>query len=137
MRFVDTNILVDAVSTEATESKKTEYVTELLTSSDLAVSWQVLQEFYATVTRPSKRRAYSISHDQALEFIKVWRTLRVIVPTWNMIENSFALADRYQLPYWDAMILVSAIAGRCHVLLSEDFQEGQRFGRVKAVNPFR
>ncbi len=38
--------------------------------------------------------------------------------------------------YWDAAILEAARASECEVLLSEDFNHGQDFEGVSAVNPF-
>ena len=54
MRFVDTNILLYAISRDAAERAKAETADALLRSRDLAISVQVLQEFYVQATRPSR-----------------------------------------------------------------------------------
>ena len=54
MRFVDTNVLLYVASTVPAEETKAGLARELLEADDLAVSVQVLQEFYVQATRPSR-----------------------------------------------------------------------------------
>jgi predicted nucleic acid-binding protein len=51
MRFADTNVLLYAVSTLPAESVKAAQAQAVLASRDLALSVQVLQEFYVQATR--------------------------------------------------------------------------------------
>ena len=44
--------------------------------------------------------------------------------------------DRAGIPYWDSLIVAAAEVAGCSYLLSEDFQEGRKFGSVTVVNPF-
>ena len=55
MRFVDTNVLVYAVSAALEDEEKRLRALDLLARRDLAMSVQVLQEFYVQATRPSVR----------------------------------------------------------------------------------
>lgn len=54
MRFVDTNVLLYAVSTLPDEAAKATKAQALLMDRDLALSVQVLQEFYVQATRKSR-----------------------------------------------------------------------------------
>ena len=54
MRLVDTNVLLYAVSTSPEEAVKRRRARELLGGSSLAVSVQVLQEFYHQATHPKR-----------------------------------------------------------------------------------
>ena len=54
MRFVDTNVLIYAVSPAPDEATKQRTAQRLLEAGDLVLSVQVLQEFYYQVTRPSR-----------------------------------------------------------------------------------
>ncbi len=56
MRFVDTNILLYAASTAPEERQKAEVALTLLEAEDLALSVQVLQEFYVQATRATRPR---------------------------------------------------------------------------------
>ena len=46
------------------------------------------------------------------------------------------LATRHQLQWWDALILEAALRAQADVLVSEDGQHGQRFGKLTYENPF-
>ena len=54
MRFVDTNVLLYAVSPLPEDAGKRRRARELLREPDLAVSVQVFQEFYHQATRPTR-----------------------------------------------------------------------------------
>jgi predicted nucleic acid-binding protein len=53
------------------------------------------------------------------------------------LSETWELEDRYKISFWDAMLLVSANRAGCAHFLSEDLSDGQTYGRVTAVNPFR
>jgi predicted nucleic acid-binding protein len=53
------------------------------------------------------------------------------------LEGAFALEDRYGVRFWDALLLASANAAGCDYFLSEDLNDGQTYGRVSVINPFR
>jgi predicted nucleic acid-binding protein len=63
VRFVDTNILLYAISRDSAEQDKAERASDILAERDLALSVQVLQEFYVQATRASRPDA--IGHRQA------------------------------------------------------------------------
>jgi predicted nucleic acid-binding protein len=46
------------------------------------------------------------------------------------------MEQRYQLSFWDSLIVVAAQKGGASVLFSEDFNHGQKFGSVVVQNPF-
>ena len=54
MRFVDTNVLIYAASRATAKPERRNRACELLSEPDLAVSVQVLQEFYHQATRPTR-----------------------------------------------------------------------------------
>ena len=68
MRFVDTNVLIYAASPAPNEADKQNAAQRLLEAGDLALSVQVLQEFYHQATRST--RLGTISQDHALRFIE-------------------------------------------------------------------
>ena len=43
---------------------------------------------------------------------------------------------RYRLSWWDAHLWAYAEAHGIPEILSEDFQHGRHYGRVRVVNPF-
>jgi predicted nucleic acid-binding protein len=53
-----------------------------------------------------------------------------------VIETGCALQDRYQLSFWDALIVAAAKLLSCRYLLTEDLQADQDLDGVLVVNPF-
>jgi predicted nucleic acid-binding protein len=135
MRFVDTNVLLYAVSTDPTEAAKASIARALMCERDLALSVQVLQEFYVQATRPTPRG--SLSHADAAALIETWLRFPVLDLTVPLVRAALAASARWQISDWDAAIVEAARALDCAVLLSEDLQHGQDFDGVKVVDPFR
>ncbi len=134
MRFVDTNILLYAVSKAADERRKTEIALALLEANDLALSVQVLQEFYVQATHARKRDP--LTHAQATLLIEAWLRFPVEEMSLNLLHAALDATERFRLAYWDAAIIEAARSMGCDVVLSEDLSDGQMFGGVSVVNPF-
>lgn len=135
MRFVDTNVLLYAVSTAEEERERRRHALALLEAEDLALSVQVLQEFYVQATHRS--RASRLSHDQAVALVESWLRFRVQETSLAVLRNAMATAARWQVSYWDAAVIEAARAADCSTLLTEDLQAGMDFAGVRVVNPFR
>ena len=134
MRFVDTNILIYSLDLEPAHPAKTAIACEILIHSDIALSVQVLQEFYVQATHPRRRDA--LSHDLAIRLIEKWQRFRVQDNTVAVLQSALRLKERFQTSYWDAAILAAAKAARCQQLLTEDLNHGQDYDGVVVVNPF-
>ena len=135
MRFVDTNVLLYAISSHPAEAHKAERARSLLNESDLALSVQVLQEFYVQATRSSLPAA--LSHDSAVALIRSLLRFPVQETTLPLMQAAMATRARWQIAYWDAAIIEAARALGCEILLSEDLQHGQDFDGVLVIDPFR
>lgn len=135
MRFVDTNILLYSISTDPSEERKASIAEELLQSRDLALSVQVLQEFYVQATRSGKPGA--LTHREAIDFIASWKRFPVQEMTIALMDAAFAAKNRWNISYWDAAVVESARAAGCSELLSEDLSDGQDYGGVRVIDPFR
>jgi predicted nucleic acid-binding protein len=135
VRFVDTNVLLYAASKDAAETEKTSIASEILDDQYLGLSVQVLQEFYVQATRQSRLKP--ISHDQAIALIGSWLRYPVQEITVAIMRAAIESANRYQISYWDAAIIEAARALSCGEVLSEDLNDGQRYGGVRIRNPFR
>lgn len=134
MRFVDTNVLLYAVGTSPDERAKTTIARALLDEDDLALSVQVLQEFYVQATRPN--RTDPLSHEQASLLVEAFSRFPIQPLTLEIVEAAMACRHRYQISYWDAAILEAARAHGCKTVLSEDLNSGQDYGGVRVENPF-
>jgi predicted nucleic acid-binding protein len=134
VRFVDTNVLIYAISHE-TEPVKAVRANEILLARDLGLSVQVLQELYAQATRDS--RPDHITHEQATLFIDVLRRFPIEDVTIGLMLAALDTKARFQISYWDATIIEAARALGCGVVLTEDLSDGQDYAGVKVENPFR
>lgn len=134
MRFVDTNVLLYAASILPEEEAKRLRARELLTEPDLAVSVQVLQEFYHQATRPT--RAGRLTDDDAVRFLEPVLEMRVQAVTLGVFRDAVSIRRRFGLSYWDAAILAAAKALGCDTVYSEDMSAEQDYGGVRVVNPF-
>ena len=135
MRFVDTNILLYAVSTTAEEEQKHERALAILDANDIVLSVQVLQEFYVQATRPPKPER--LTHGQAVALIESWLRFRVQEISIVTLQNALATRARWEISYWDAAIVEAARGARCETLLTEDLQHGMDFAGIRVVDPFR
>ena len=134
MRFIDTNVLLYRVSEDPAERDKAEVAAKLLQATDLALSVQVLQEFYVQATRATRRNR--LSHDEAQALIEAWLRLTVQEMTVDVLRAAMKSSQRFRLSYWDAAIIESARALGCKEVLSEDLNAGQSYGGIRVVNPF-
>jgi len=131
--FIDTNVLLYAVSNSAKEIEKKWLARGLLEKANFGLSAQVLQEFYVNATG---KLARTLPEAEAMEFIR-WLEQFPIVPTdLALFHQAVEIRNRYRISYWDAAILVAAKALGATTLYSEDLSHGQVYGGVRVVNPF-
>lgn len=127
--FVDTNVLLYLIATDAAKAARA----ERLLARRIVVSVQVLNEF-ANVAR----RKQSLDWDELTQVLAGIRQFADVRPlTFDTHERGLALARRCQLGLYDAMIAAAAIEAGCDTLLTEDFQVGQVLAdRLTIRNPF-
>jgi predicted nucleic acid-binding protein len=125
---LDSNILVYAFSAD----RKTLKARQLL-ADEFTISAQVLNEFVNV-----SRRKYKIDWDLInIAAEKILENAADCLPLTKALNaKARTLARRYQLPFYEALILASALEADCDELITEDFQNGQRFGSLTIVNPF-
>jgi predicted nucleic acid-binding protein len=134
MRFADTNILLYSISTAIGEQRKAGIAIALLSSKEIAISVQVLQEFYVQATRTS--RSHPLPHAIAVEFIEKWRRFQLQEITLEIMRAALDSKERWGISYWNASILEAARAAGCREVLSEDLSHGQNYGGILVTNPF-
>ncbi len=131
--FLDTNVLIYAVSSAASESAKKEKALELIENIDFGLSAQVLQEFYVNVTRKIAR---PLSPDKALSLLEQFRCFPIVWTDYPLIVAAVEASIRHGISYWDGAIIAAAESLGASILYTEDLNHGQHYGSVRAVNPF-
>jgi predicted nucleic acid-binding protein len=134
VRFVDTNILLYAISRDPDEKEKATRANELLSARDLGLSIQVLQEFYVQATRET--RADRLTHEQAAALVDSFRRFPVQETNIGVMLAAISSRQRFGISHWDAAILEAARALGCEVVLSEDLNDDQDYAGVRVANPF-
>ena len=132
--FVDTNILLYAISTAEMEAEKRAIARQILLRTDLAFSVQVFQEFYVQATRQSGAR---VAQEIAVQLITSWTRFPVQQMTVELMFAALAAHRRFGISYWDAAIVEAARSLDCSEVLTEDLQDQQDFHGLRAINPFR
>jgi predicted nucleic acid-binding protein len=128
--FFDTNVLLYIASDEPAKADKA----EAIVGGGGAISVQVLNEI-ANVARREMRMSWQDTHG----LLALLRGLLTVHPlTVETHETGLALAERYNLSIYDALIAASALHADCDTLWSEDMQHGMALdGRLRVANPFR
>lgn len=135
--FLDTNIFVYSIDTTPGENLKREVAQELvkehIRNETGVISIQVLQEFYQVSTKKIKK---PLSTEQALEYMNYISILETVHPDFDLIVTAVRLHQKYNLSFWDALILQASKTARCSQVLSEDLQDGFRIDDLTVKNPF-
>lgn len=133
--FVDSNVLVYAHDSGAGErhAMARDLVLQLWRDRAGVISTQVLQETYVNLRYKAAR---PIAADEAGELVSEYLAWDVIVNDGASVVEAIRLEARYQISFWDALIVAAANAGGVATLLSEDLSHGQLYGAVTVRNPF-
>lgn len=134
VRFVDTNVLLYAVSREPAERAKTQRANELLAARDLGLSVQVLQEFYVQATRSNRPDA--LTHEQAFGLVETFMRFPVLETNRELVRAAMTARQSHHLSYRDAAIIEAARALGCDVVLSEDLSTELDYAGIRIENPF-
>ena len=131
--FIDTNLLIYAEASDAPEKQRTalSILKQLYDDANGVLSTQVLQE-YCNVAL--KKLGLPPKHVRAQ--LDLYEQFEVVQVTPFIIRAALDLHQTRSLAYYDAIILASAQASGCVVLLSEDMNAGEVVAGVRIVNPF-
>ena len=132
--FFDTNVLVYAAMGTGKDERKRKRALDLVDAEEFGTSAQVLQEFFVTVVKKASR---PLSAVQALEWIEQWTTFPCQPVDHRLVKVAIEKSARYSVSYWDAAILAAAEALGAYTVYSEDLNDGQEYGKVRVINPFR
>jgi predicted nucleic acid-binding protein len=132
--FVDTNILVYAHDNQAgaRHEHAQRNLRNLLREPLLPViSAQVLHELYVTLVRRG------VAARQARGLVAVYFDWNVISNDTSLAADGMDSAERWNMSFWDALILAAARRAGAATVWSEDLNEGQDYDGVTVLNPLR
>ncbi len=134
--FFDTNVILYAARTklEGVDAQKRPIALDLIGHHDFSTSGQVLAEFYHNAVKDGP---YKLPVDEADEWLDRLSIQPCVAVGSKLVAAGAALARRYQISYWDGAILAAAHEADADLLYTEDLNDGQRYGEVTAINPFK
>jgi predicted nucleic acid-binding protein len=134
--FLDTNIFMYALdAAQGAKHERALFVVENLWSSGRAVlSTQVLQELCINLRQKVRP---PLSGEAVYRIIGDYLSWPVVVNTGESVLGALEIEARYQISFWDALIVQAAQTAGAETLYSEDLNDGQVYGSVRVVNPLK
>lgn len=132
--FFDTNIFLYAES--SADLRKQALAQELVDRysdlNQLVLSTQVVQEFYSVGARK-----FALPRQQLKRAVSTLLALPLVLLGPSHILKAIENEERYQISFWDGLILAAAESGGAEVLFTEDLNDRQQYGPVLVRNPFK
>jgi predicted nucleic acid-binding protein len=128
--FVDSNICLYLLSNDLV---KKDIAKEILLQ-DAVISTQVISENINVVYKKLKHLPFTEIDDHINLLRKNANVVLIELPT---IDKALIIKERYQLQWYDSLIVAAAILANCTILYSEDMQHGFVVdGTLTIINPF-
>ena len=135
MIAVDTNILVYAVdANDEHRGPKALALLKDLESQETVLLWQVVCEFGAALLRKKPKSDILIDIPKVLSaWLDIFPLAR---PSRPVVDTAWKLIDKYQLSYWDSLLIAACLDAGVTRLYTEDMQSQPTIEGVALVNPF-
>jgi predicted nucleic acid-binding protein len=103
-----------------------------MSQCDCILTLQGLSEFYSAVTRKGK-----MSHGDAQAQVNDWMILfSVVTAAPAVLQRAMLAVNKYQLLFWYAMLLETAVHANVTRFLSDDMQHDRLWKGMSIENPF-
>jgi predicted nucleic acid-binding protein len=132
--FLDSNVLIYALSEEKEERAKRDRAVELISSVDFGISYQVVMEIWVVATRKMVRPAPAA---RTAAFIENLMEFPCVPGTEGLYRQAVQLTARFGIHPYDAAIIAAAQELGAQTVYSEDLNHGQDYDGIRVLNPFR
>ena len=132
--FIDSNVWIYLMSDDDLAKKRQagEFVRDAINSGNATVSWQVVNEVYRTlVCKKNKNEPFV-----RLTIELICGSCEIADFSEHMLEIASDLRAHHSVSFWDSLIIAAALESGCDTLISEDMQNGRKFGRMTVRNIF-
>jgi predicted nucleic acid-binding protein len=135
-RFFDTSVLVYLFdgSAPGKRERSRELFRETTRQRLALLSTQVLQEFFAVVTR---KITVPLSHEEARRAVHDLAKIPTVQVSREIILAAIEMIQRHRLSFWDSLIVQAALRGGATILYTEDLQPGRVIETLTVQNPFQ
>ena len=134
MTFLDTNVLIYSIDGKdpAKQVVAREIVVSAVRGGGFLISAQVLNEFSNIALLKLK-----LSVEEVRKFVSFFSRIGAVSLECRWTDAALLLKQRYETQFFDSLLLAAAQENGCDENLTEDLNDGQMYGSVKAVNPFK
>ena len=134
MTFLDTNVLIYSIDGKdpAKQVVAREIVVSAVRGGGFLISAQALNEFSNIALLKLK-----LSVEEVRKFVSFFSRIGVVSLESRWTDAALLLKQRYETQFFDSLLLAAAQENGCDEILTEDLNDGQMYGSVKAVNPFK
>ena len=134
MTFLDTNVLIYSIDGKDPTKQVVarEIVVSAVRGGGFLISAQVLNEFSNIALLKLK-----LSVEEVRKFVSFFSRIGVVSLESRWTDAALLLKQRYETQFFDSLLLAAAQENGCDEILTEDLNDGQMYGSVKAVNPFK
>ena len=132
--FIDTNVLIYAFSEdEPTKQQKALNLIDAV-ACDAIISNQVINELANIFLKKFKLPIEQVEDS----FLFFYSLLNIVSFDMSTQIRALRLKQRYNLQYFDSLIISTALENKCNILYSEDMQHELIIdNRLKIINPFK
>lgn len=132
--FLDSNVLIYAAYPKQDEKWKRDIAFRLIESQDYAISTQVMLEFFNVTTR---KRKPGLTLEAARDWLVDLGSTTIIGADEALVLEAIENASRHKIVFWDGAIIAAASRAGANTLYTEDLNDGQFYGGVRVINPFK
>jgi len=131
MTFLDSNIWIYALN-QSQDIRKHQIANHLATQTGLYLSTQVINEVCVNLIKKG-----NFSENQIQNLIQGFYQIHHIIELdLNILLTASTLRTKYLFPFWDSLIIASALSVNVNELYSEDMQHGFTVEGLQIINPF-
>jgi predicted nucleic acid-binding protein len=136
--LVDTNILVYRFDARFPGKQRAarDLLRKGIEADSIRLPHQAIVEFFAAVTRPLGGSSILQPAEARRETEELLNQFVVLYPNEEIVRTAIRGHATYQLSWLDAHIWAHAEYYGLDEIISEDFEDGRMYGRVRVVNPF-
>lgn len=134
-QFFDTNVLIYAFDSSDLVKQRIaiQRIDDAVRNRIGVISTQVLGEFFHSLV---VRRQLLLASEAERAINDLAASFFVWDVTFPVVQAAIAIHQRFQLRYWDSLIVASANAAVCLEIVSEDMNDGQNYNGSIVRNPF-
>ena len=134
--FVDSNVMVYSrdLREPTKQARATAWLKAALKNGELIISPQIVDETCSVLLRREKdQRRHAEVHAFARGLLR-WCKAPLDA---DVVDHAISIHEQHHLSWYDCPMVASAMEVGADYLLTEDLQDGRRFGRLRIVDPFR